>query len=236
MAGFELREVHSNFFCKVVTFTSGIALVLSLFVFFFQFYFALDNDTIDGKTLTLHDDNRLDPQGTCQSQPFKSYVPFSLTLTTSTKEYNFWCAPYIHYQVFVLCLGWLLNTFFIIISFVYGVLMFHFDTSKRVLVSSMYSVLLCSCGVYDIICWNRTNNWCKNDIYSIDFNDDPTIQCQSNSYLALAISECFGSIMVIANYILISIFYARYYKQNVFAFRDTARDLTPTGSPTLNRE
>ena len=91
--------------------------IFSVIIFVIQFSYVYDNDLINNKTLTLHDNNPNQPEGTCQSEPYKNYLPFQLNIKTNQNIYNFYCAPTLHYQVFVLCLGWLIQSIFILIIF-----------------------------------------------------------------------------------------------------------------------
>ena len=86
-----------------------LCFIVTLFIFLIQFQYIYDRDLIHKKTLTLSENDPKNPEGTCQSLPYKNYLPFSLTIQTAEYEYNFYCAPNLNYQVFVLCLGWLLE-------------------------------------------------------------------------------------------------------------------------------
>ncbi|GAB1219856.1 hypothetical protein ENUP19_0044G0032 [Entamoeba nuttalli] len=236
MIGFELREVHHTLLCKMVSITTCIALIISLYIFFFQFTFALDKDLINNTTLSLHENNIQHPEGTCQSDPYKHYTPFSLTLETENESYSFWCSPYIHYQVFVLCFGWLLNSGFIAFCYMYTIV-FHYNTNKQLFISSIYCGFLGACGIYDIVNWTRTQKFCTEIIPNITYGQPlKSFTCQSTSYLVFAISELVCSIMIILNYIVLSYFYNKYSKQNVFSFTSTVviNDEAPIGSPIIN--
>ncbi|ELP94262.1 hypothetical protein EIN_187190 [Entamoeba invadens IP1] len=154
--------------------------------------------------------------GTCQSIPFAQYVPFSLKLITDSKTYKFWCAPYLHYQVFVLTLGWLFNTVLVIADFIF--VMFPRPSSiKMVLFSMLFASILLSFGVYDIIHWKSIDSFCKEIVPTLHYDSAvKNISCNSNLYLSLGILELVVSALCFVNHTVLGIFWHFFKSKPVF--------------------
>ena len=206
-------NINCQFFIKIF-------LICSIIIFLYQFIYIYDIDLIDNKTLTLHPNDPQKPEATCQSEPYKNYLPFALTLQTKDKEYNFYCAPTLHYQVFVLCVGWLLHSVFLgfFYYFFTQFLQSKYSLQKlhqKIILFAFLSIVLLVFSFNEITHEKTIHDFCQTKIPAMKYNEEiVSFACDTTSYWLLSFIKVSYLGVLVLFYFVVYIFASKRNQAN----------------------